>query len=205
MKVRASPRRGRLTVELRGDDAAMPPIASPEVRLKRILVPTDFSATSRKAICYAASLAKQFNAEIILLHVVQPVTPPPSLVMLMPDTFDGALREAAAKRLAEWRREIAVPTVKANVREGPAYDEIVRAAEETNTDLIIISTHGHGRLARMLIGSTTERVVRHAPCPVLVVREREHDFLDTPQLAEMDAVKKQKGERYGNATEKKRS
>jgi hypothetical protein len=84
-------------------------------------------------------------------------------------------------------------------------DEIVRAAEETNTDLIIISTHGHGGWARMLIGSTAERVVRHAPCPVLVVREREHDFLDTPPLAEMDAANKRKGGRYGNATEKKRS
>jgi nucleotide-binding universal stress UspA family protein len=66
-----------------------------------------------------------------------------------------------------------------SVRGGVPWQEVVDAARESDADLIIVATHGHTGLAHVLLGSVAERVVRHAPCPVLVVRERERDFLPT--------------------------
>jgi nucleotide-binding universal stress UspA family protein len=63
------------------------------------------------------------------------------------------------------------------VRDGVPWEEVVTAARESNTDLIILSTHGRTGLSHALLGSVAERVMRHAPCPVLVVRERERDFI----------------------------
>jgi nucleotide-binding universal stress UspA family protein len=111
--------------------------------------------------------------------------------------------EHAAKRLAEWRRTLTGLTVKANVRSGTPYYEIVRAAEETNTDLIVLSTHGRTGLAHVFIGSNAERVVRHAPCPVLVVRQREHDFLSAADSGTATSTNRLKGAHYGNRTQKK--
>lgn len=186
MKVRASPKTGRMQVELDKSEAAFPGVPLDAIALKRILVPVDFSECSRKALQYAGSFARQFNAEMILLHVVEPPVYPgnaPLVVTAM--MFDDAdIRELAAKRLSEWRNEISSrATVKANVRGGVPYHEIIQAAEETNTDLIVISTHSRTGFARMFLGSTAERVVRHAPCPVMVIREKEHDFVRTESVA----------------------
>jgi nucleotide-binding universal stress UspA family protein len=95
------------------------------------------------------------------------------------ETLRARYQEEAAKRLSKWRKEVASrSSVKAVVREGvAAHQEIVAAAHECNSDLIVIGNHGRGGLTRVLTGSTAERVVRHAPCPVLVVRGREHEFL----------------------------
>jgi nucleotide-binding universal stress UspA family protein len=171
-----------MQVELDKGEAAFPGVPLAGIALKRILVPVDFSESSRKALQYAGSFARQFNAELILLHVVEPPAYPgnaPLVVTAM--MFDDAdLRELAAKKLSELRNEIGSQTaVKANVRSGVPYHEIIRAAEETNTDLIVISTHSRTGFARMFLGSTAERVVRHAPCPVMVIRQKEHDFVQT--------------------------
>ena len=95
------------------------------------------------------------------------------------ETTRATLHESAAKQLAKLRNETGSQTsVKASVRDGvSAHDEIVKAAIDGNFDLIILGTQGRTGLAHLLIGSTAEKVVRHAPCPVLVVREREHDFI----------------------------
>ena len=185
MKIRASPRRGhRLTVEL-GDDEAPLPALSTEVQVLRILVPTDFSECSRHALRYALWFAKRFGGEILMVHALEPITvPPPSVSLLIPASLDAQRRTDAAKRLAEWRREIGIDNLKVHVLTGTPYQEIIATAEETNTDLIIIGTRGHSKLAQIFLGSTTERVVRHSRCPVLVVREREHQFISTlPDLA----------------------
>jgi universal stress protein A len=167
-------------------NGALPPISVPEVNLKKILVPVDFSEQSRKAMEYALSFARQFNAEVLLLHVLEfapampvPVSPASPMPMIHDAMTQTAWREGAAKQLADWRDEIGKPlAVKASVRDGvSAHAEIVKAATEGNIDLIILGTQGRTGLAHLLIGSTAERVVRHAPCPVLVVREREHDFV----------------------------
>src|SRR5690606_33876681 len=117
----------------------------------------------------------QFGAEIFLLHVVE-IVPTPEVVES--GTFNTHLRETATAQLAEWKKEVTGPiAVKTALGDGAAYREIVRAADETNIDLIILGTQGRSGVSRFFIGSTAERVVRHSPCPVMVVREREHDFL----------------------------
>jgi universal stress protein A len=107
---------------------------------------------------------------------------PPSPVVL--DVLENKelvaqYHEEMAKHLSAWRSE-AVPAVivKAVTRAGTAaHQEIIEAAQESNSDLIVIGNHGRTGLKRLMMGGTTEKVVRHAPCPVLVIREREHEFL----------------------------
>ncbi len=147
--------------------------------IRRILVPLDFSASAEKALRAAVSFARQFDAELTLIHV-RPVAYYPAELVGFPaalptaEPSDGKLRaclEAEAGRLvpAEMRTRVLLRT-------GTAFDEICTAARQSGADLIIIATHGHTGLKHILLGSTAERVVRHAPCPVLVVREHEHEF-----------------------------
>jgi universal stress protein A len=177
MKVKKD--RSRVVVEINRKELGLPPIAVPELRLKQILVPVDFSECSHKALQYAVAFARQFSADVMLLHIVVAVPPPPQMLVFEAEAIRAKCQEEAAKRLSKWRKEaVSHASVKATVREGAAaHQEIVAAAHECNSDLIIIGNHGRGGLARVLTGSTAERVVRHAPCPVLVVRGREHEFL----------------------------
>ncbi|MDB6064697.1 MAG: putative universal stress protein [Pedosphaera sp.] len=147
-----------------------------DFRLKKILVPVDFSEPSRKALHYAISLAKPFKAEILLVHVVESVLPPPDAVIVESAALAAALNKEAAKRLSEWRKKAAsLAPVREILLTGAPYREIVDFADQSKADLIVLGTHGRTGLTRLLIGSTAERVMRHAPCPVLVVREREHE------------------------------
>jgi universal stress protein A len=184
MKIRAARRSENVVVEMEPRNSTLPPISLPEVNLKRILVPVDFSAQSRKAMQYALSFAKQFNAEILLLHVIEMTPlPAPPLTVVQDETTQASVHENAARELAEWRDEISSQVAaKASVRNGISpHAEILDAATEGNIDLIILGTQGLTGLAHLLIGSTAERVVRHAPCPVMVVRERERDFVSNPE------------------------
>jgi len=171
--------RSHVVVEIDRNEAGLPPGAVPELRIKQILVPVDFSACSRKAFQYGVSLARQFGAEVILLHVVVVVPPPPQMLIFEIETSHSEYCEEAAKHLSEWRKGAgAQAPVKAVVREGvAAHQEIVAAARECNSDLIVIGNQGRSGWSRVLTGSTAERVVRHAPCPVLIVRGQEHEFL----------------------------
>lgn len=167
-----------LSLDTSPQDSTPPPIALPDLRLGRILVPVDFSESSRKALQYAVAFAKQFGAEVVLLHVFEAA--PPQIEIMEAALTDTTLREEAIQELSQWQREAASRStaVKAVVRSGAAADhEIVRTAAEDNVDLIILGNHGRTGLARVFIGSTAEKVVRRAPCPVLVIRQREHDFL----------------------------
>jgi nucleotide-binding universal stress UspA family protein len=164
-------------------DSTLPPVSVPEVQLKRILIPVDFSDCSLKAFHYAIHFARQFNAELMLLHVLVSLPPSPRLI-LESDELNAKYHEETAKQLADWRRgTVPALSVKAVTRTGvSAYQEIVEAARESNVDLIVIGNHGRTGLSRLVVGGTTERVVRHAPCPVLVIREREHDFVVEEKL-----------------------
>jgi nucleotide-binding universal stress UspA family protein len=148
--------------------AAHPPGLAP----KRILVPTDFSSTSMAALKYAVLYARQFGASLDLLHVLEP---PPFLSDLKDVPLAMTEQEATKKATAELanlaRREVdaAVP-ITPLVRSGKAYVEITEAARELQADLIVIATHGYTGLKHTLLGSVAERVIRHAGCPVLVVR-----------------------------------
>lgn len=85
--------------------------------------------------------------------------------------------EKALIRLADSTARQGDVPVRTATRTGRAYDEIAAAARDENADLIVISTHGYTGLKHVLLGSTTERVVRHAPCPVLVIRQHEREFI----------------------------
>lgn len=143
-------------------------------RFKRILVPVDFSECSLEALRYAEQFAAQHGSELIVLHVFEPIAYPtelgyPSLAALPPQ---ADYERASQTRLDQLQKRIAKSGAKVNVklRVGQPYFEITAAAQELRADLIIISTHGHTGLKHVFLGSTAERVVRHAECPVLTVR-----------------------------------
>jgi nucleotide-binding universal stress UspA family protein len=149
------------------------------LKIKTILVPVDFSETSRKALVYAMRMAEQFNSKVVLLNVVEPVAAADFGYHPVLLDIDNAM-SAARKRLEALCRDGRVPTKmlgRVRVRCGRPYAEITDAARDLKADLIIITTHGYTGLKRVFMGSTAERVVRHAPCPVLTVREKEHEFV----------------------------
>ncbi len=150
------------------------------IGLKRILVPVDFSPLSKKALHYATRMAREFGAEVNILHVVEPEVPPAfdGFMIAPPPISNGAGNSwtGQLKSLVSLVRKAGVEPVDSSVRSGLAAFEIVEAAKELDVDLIVIATHGYTGWKHFAIGSTAERVVRAAPCPVLVVREKEHDF-----------------------------
>lgn len=147
-------------------------------QLQRILVPLDFSEDSLKALRYALRFAEQFGARITLVHVVEPMIYPPDAGFIPLDQTQ--MVKASKRRMAALARE-AVPAKQlertAVVFGNPAH-EIASLARRRKFDLIVLSTHGYTGLQHVLLGSTAERVVRHAPCPVLVVRQNEKDFVN---------------------------
>jgi nucleotide-binding universal stress UspA family protein len=145
------------------------------LRVRSILVPLDFSPPSKQALGYAAAFARQFKARLTLLHVVEPIATPDFAASFPLALENDEAKAAAVKELERAVKAARIPrgsVEKLLVRFGRSFHEIAEAARTRKADLIIISTHGYTGLKRALLGSTTERVVRHAPCPVLVVRQR---------------------------------
>lgn len=151
------------------------------LKLRTILAPVDFSEYSAKALNYVRAFASEFNARVVLLHVVEPTVIPDNFGIVPPayEEVGAALVKAAEERLGRMRSEISPLADRAEVmvRTGRAPWEIVRVAEQVEADMIIITTHGYTGLKHVLMGSTAELIVRHAPCPVLTVRDRGHDFV----------------------------
>lgn len=145
------------------------------IAIRRVLAPTDFSDSSAPAVRYAAEVAEKFGAELVLLHVVQDLTlVVPDVMMPLPvaapaveDMVSGA-KAGIAKMVEKLGFQKLAP--KAEVRIGAPAAEIVAAAADLKADLLCIGTHGRTGLAHFLLGSVAERIVRHAPCPVLTVR-----------------------------------
>ncbi len=146
------------------------------MQIRSILLPTDFSECGNYALSYAASLARKFGASIICVHVIEPMVPtvgysgmtePLPLADITDQLEDSAERELP--KIAECE-ECAGLEIEEVIAHGEAASEIARVAEERNVDLIVISSHGRTGLGRILFGSTAEAVVRHASCPVLVVK-----------------------------------
>lgn len=145
------------------------------IAIRRVLVPTDFSDHATPAVRYAAELADKFGAELILLHVVpDTVLALPDAVMPMPvmtpdlNALTEAGRTGLTNVVAALKLESRNPRLE--VRLGSPEREIVAAATDLGVDLVCVTTHGRDGLARVLLGSVAEAVVRHAPCPVLTVR-----------------------------------
>ena len=148
-------------------------------RIRSILVPMDFSPCAERALRCALPLAEQNKAAITLLHVL------PSYVTGGLSTVDrvqlrGEMRASAESQLSALAAHEANGEVEIRFRtaEGDAAAEILSVARKLPADIIVVSTHGRTGLTRALLGSVAEHVVRRAPCPVLVVREREHEFLN---------------------------
>ena len=153
--------------------------AATQFRSRSLLVPIDFSECSKKALRYAIALAKEHKADITLLHVVFTnfATGEPSsmdYVQFTSEVRAKAQRELQALAADEVHGEV---IAKSQVRAGSPTAEILRVAASMPADIIVISTHGRTGLKHALLGSVTEHVVRRAPCPVLVVREHEHECL----------------------------
>ncbi|MEX0727324.1 MAG: universal stress protein [Planctomycetaceae bacterium] len=152
------------------------------IDLKRILLPTDFSEYANTAQIYAVDLAKKFGAELHLVHIsvdMLAMVPEPGMNFLPPGDYLRDMQNAAKEGLAKILPGDVVDGVKIirEVRLGTPFVEIVRYAKEANIDLIVIGTHGRTGLAHALMGSTAEKVVRKAPCPVLTVRPDAHQFV----------------------------
>ena len=149
------------------------------LRFKRILAPIDFSPASRNGLKCALRFVEQFSSELTLLYVLEPT--PAAAYMAIPgaipfseDEFSLAEKNLRSMVACAATRSAKRPRWK--VRVGVPSHEIVEAAKDEDIDLIVIATHGYTGWKHFCIGSTAERVVRAAPCPVLVVREKEHEL-----------------------------
>jgi nucleotide-binding universal stress UspA family protein len=137
-----------------------------------ILVPTDFSETAARALDYATALAAKLGARIHVVHVIGiPALGVPELGIALTSVTIGSLvrdNQAALDRLVDSRRNQAT-FGDVLLRTGDPRDMILQAANEVHADLIVIGTHGRRGLARALLGSVAEGIVRTAPCPVVTV------------------------------------
>jgi nucleotide-binding universal stress UspA family protein len=184
MKIKPGPKRGRVLVELsRKDPQLLAAVGSSErpspFRLQKILVPIDFSDCSRKALQYAIPFARHFNASLVLLHVLELNYDLNEFGAVDFPVLEADLRGTAEQQMQALLGldELKDIPVQAAYRSGRPFQEITGAARELEADLIILSTHGHTGLRHMILGSTAENVVRYAPCPVLTVRQQEHEFV----------------------------
>jgi len=148
-------------------------VSATKLHLQNILVPIDFSNNSRKAVGYAIPLAAQSGARITLLHVVgKTVVYPVEMSVVIPG--EAQTVASAHKHLVALGRKLIPGPLQGKmlVHIGEPFDEITRLARRSKAGLIICTTHGYTGLAHVLLGSTAERIVRHAPCPVLTIKVR---------------------------------
>lgn len=165
------------------DANASGPVEAGQGIFKNILVPVDFSPRAQKALAFGAALARQFGARLTALHVVEipfvgSGVGEMELILPLETNLRGTATEQLARLVLEQvTGQVVTDTV---VRTGQPWFEIADAARQMRADLIVVGTHGYTGLKHVLLGSTAERVVRHASCPVLVVREEELDFVKPP-------------------------
>ncbi|HEX7861180.1 MAG TPA: universal stress protein [Verrucomicrobiae bacterium] len=178
MKAKPSKHAGGVVLELENrDEPILRSAATGPFQIKRILVPIDYSDCATKALRYAIPLARQHGATIDLVHVIS--SPAYGYgeygpIVMEPDPLPGSKK--ALQKLAEAEIPPDVP-FNIEVRTGAAHLEISQFARSEGADLIVISTHGYTGFKHVLLGSVAEHVVRYAPCPVLVVRVHEHEFI----------------------------
>lgn len=151
------------------------PSAPPAAAFQHLLVPVDFSPANDEALRHAVRFATTFGSQITLLHVIEP-PPYPEWGYAHLTRRDEALKLEARKKLDTLVTDLHCQGCRVNparITTGDADTQIARVADELHPDLIILATHGHSALTQMFLGGTTERVVRHAPGPVLVVRAKQ--------------------------------
>jgi nucleotide-binding universal stress UspA family protein len=152
------------------------------INLNKVVYPTDFSEFSRYALRYAREFATAFRAELHCIHVVEGIYTyeagiPAEDGGILP--VGGDMLELATQRMKQFAEvylaDLEVPPVT-EVLEGKPFLGIIDYARKTKADLIVLGTHGRSGLSHALLGSTTEKIVRKAPCPVLSIRHPEHEF-----------------------------
>lgn len=147
--------------------------ADRQIRLEKILVGCDFSPDSGQAFNHALSLAQEFEAELHLIHVVEPPAQPDfhKAETPVPKEIQQDYRDLLTQKLRDMVPEEARfwCTPQTRLLEGQPYEKLVRYAESEDIDMIVLGARGHGLFKTLLLGSTTDRVVRRAPCPVLSV------------------------------------
>ena len=146
-----------------------------EPEIKKVLVPIDFSDYSKNSLKFAVNFIKYFHAELFLIYVIEPVIYPPDFSMgqIAIPAIDGEIDKRAFEELQNLAKNEIPPDVKCKsiIKTGKPYLEIIETAKEEDIDLIIIASHGHTGVEHILFGSTAEKVVRKAPCPVLSFRD----------------------------------
>ncbi|MDD5582939.1 MAG: universal stress protein [Candidatus Marinimicrobia bacterium] len=150
------------------------------VEIKKILLTTDFSEYADYAIAYAIEFADKFKAKLGLLHVIEPIIAPTDFTW---ENFDIAQLEKQSMDYAKQSLDKIIHEkfpknihVDPLIRYGRSFEEIINCAKEDNYDMIIMSTHGLTGISHILFGSTTEKVVRKSPVPVLTVQNLNHAF-----------------------------
>ena len=149
------------------------------IAVEKVMAPVDFSKESLLAVKFAASLVQQYRAKLYVMHVLQPLHP--RLRGYMEDFLEIQEKmvleaEKDVKKIvpAKIRESIRVETV---VEVGNPHHAIVEKAKELEIDVLVIATHGRTGFSHVLIGSVAEKVIRHAPCPVFVVRDPKDKFV----------------------------
>jgi universal stress protein A len=152
------------------------------ILLNSVLVATDFGETSKSALEYGRNLARAFGAKLHVLHVATRVAPmsaaefdPTNLADLQADIVEEANRQL--NRLLTDNERTLLQTKAVVLASASPAAAIVGYAKEAHVDIIVVGTHGRGGISHLLMGSVAEHVVRNAPCPVLVVRPNEHEFI----------------------------
>lgn len=150
------------------------------IRIKRLLTPIDFSESSKQAVHYAVEFARSFKAEIHLLNIIEPVMYPAEMFgqVGMVDV-ESVMEKSANEEMQAWKASLIPEGVAmvAATQHGRPFAEIISYATEHEIDLIIIGTHGRSGIDHFLLGSTAEKVIRKAPCPVLTVRPKEREIV----------------------------
>jgi nucleotide-binding universal stress UspA family protein len=145
------------------------------MNVKRILCPVDFSEFSRHALDYAVAIARWYDARLIVLHVVPPITtflPSSGEGLYPPVVFSRQDLQQFDHELASFASASGDALIRTQVVQGSVVGEIVGAATALPADLLVVGTHGRSGFDRLMLGSTTEKLLRKAPCPVLTVPAR---------------------------------
>ncbi|MCE5194644.1 MAG: universal stress protein [Nitrospiraceae bacterium] len=148
------------------------------MEIKRILFPTDFSEGSDHALPYAIDMARNYNAKLYIVHVIYDIARAVGwhVTHISIDDLYKDIAENAKKEMERYSNDIPknLSSVEKIILKGTPYSEIIKFAKENTIDIIVMGTHGRRGIDRVLFGSTAERVVRDAPCPVLSVRQPAH-------------------------------
>src|SRR5262245_27776607 len=153
------------------------------ITIKKILCPVDFFPASDAAVQYAAGLAANYDATIRLLHVVTPI--PPTAYEYVIDTAEiiQSMEYSSAEEMSKLVAKLKATGVSAETetRLGDVYEEINRTIEETKPDLIVMGTHGRRGVERWFMGSTTEKLLRHSPVPLVTINAAGERFVPPPR------------------------